>query len=129
MVVNSASTLMQRIQLAKKCMALLLKTMLLFPQATFERRMKGIYNSHSVNGPLAVSWGLRVMSWKAAPGTDRDFFLSQMEKCDRDAATMKRIQNGWEKFGMTPDEVINHVPARQIARYNSEPCFRSWRAR
>ncbi len=98
--------------------------MIHIPQETFERRMKVIYASHSVLGAEACSWGLRVMSWQAAPGKDRPFFLDQMGRAERDAVVMKRIQEGWQQWGMTPSEVCNHTPATAIARYNSEPCFR-----
>ena len=111
----------------KKCMALLLRMMLHIPQETFERRMKGIYNSHSVDGPEAISWGLLVMSWQTPPGKDRKFFLNQKGKADTDAAQMKRVMKGWQKYGMTPFEVVHHSPPSPIARYQSEPNFRSAR--
>ena len=112
----------------KRCMALLLKTILHVPQETFARRMRGIYNSDPVAGAEACSWGMRVMSWTAPPGKDRDFFLDQMSRADRDAATMRRLKSGWEQYGMPPMDVVNHRPAPQIPRYNSEPIFRSTRS-
>ena len=127
MVVNSASTLLKRIQLAKKCMALLLRTILHIPQETFAHRMKSIYTSDPVLGAEACSWGMRVMSWTTPPGKDRDFFLDQMGRADRDAATCRRLKSGWQQYGMPPMAVVNHKPAPQIPRYRSEPIFRSAR--
>ena len=111
----------------KKCMALLLKTILHIPKEIFERRMKNIYTSDPVLGAEACSWGMRVMSWTVPPGKDRDFFLDQMGRADRDAATMRRLKSGWQQYGMPPWDVVNHRPAPQIPRYNSEPIFRSTR--
>ena len=127
MVVNLGSTFIKRSQLAKKCMALLLRTILHIPQETFAHRMKSIYTSDPVLGAEACSWGMRVMSWTTPPGKDRDFFLDQMSRADRDAATMRRLKSGWQQYGMPPMDVVNHRPAPQIPRYNSEPIFRSTR--
>ena len=127
MVVNLGSTFIKRIELAKKCMALLLKTILHIPQETFAHRMKSIYTSDPVLGAEACSWGMRVMSWTTPPGKDRDFFLDQMGRADRDAAMMRRLKSGWQQYGMPPMDVVNHRPAPQIPRYRSEPIFRSAR--
>ena len=88
--------------------------------------MKKIYDSDSIQGPEAVAWAMRVMSIQADK-QDRPFFLEQMKRATDDLTTMRRIKKGWEQYGMTPAQVCAHKPEKQIARYNSEPYFRSRR--
>ena len=67
--------------------ALLLRRFTTMDQKTFERRLSAIYNSDSIQGPLAVGWAMRMMATQCEPGNDRDFFVKQMEMCKEDAAT------------------------------------------
>ena len=103
--------------------ALLLRRFTTIDQKTFERRLRAIYDSDSIQGPLAVGWAMRMMATQCEPGNDRDFFVKQMEMCKEDAAIMKRVKKGWTAFGTDPWWVVHSSPEPQIPRYNSEPIF------
>ena len=106
----------------KKCMALILRLLPTIQKKEFERRMRQLYNTDSVEGPEAVAWGMHIMAMKCESGTQRNFFLEQMDLARDDAALMRRIQKGWQQFGVTdPWWVVHDNCNAQLPRYNSEP--------
>ena len=109
----------------KRIMALLLMQFSRLDEKTFKRRTQALYESDSVEGPRAVAWGMRMLATQCEPGTDRHFFLEQMDRCEEDAARMKKVREGWRAFGEEdPWWVVHSIPERPIARYNSAPNFR-----
>jgi hypothetical protein len=106
----------------KRVMALLLCRINKLDKKSFNRQIKGLYESHSINGPLAVGWGMKMMATQSEPGEGRDFFLGEMYKCEEDANLMTRIKKGWSQYNVDdPWWVVHQKPEQQIARYNSEP--------
>ena len=106
----------------KRCMALLLRLKL--TQKEFQRRMRQLYDTDSVQGPEAVAWGLQIMATMCEPGPDRIFLLEQMDNARNDAALMKRIRKGWQAYGTDPWSVVHDTQTKQMARYNSEPVMK-----
>ena len=113
-------------------MAILLRLLPTIQKKEFERRMRQLYATDSVEGPEAVVWGLRMMATKCEPGEQRRFFLEQMDMAKNDAANMRRIKKGWLQYGVTdPWWVVHHsgyaggpdgrTESKQVPRYNSEP--------
>ena len=100
-------------------MAIILRIKL--SEKEFERRMRQLYNTDPVDGPEAIAWGLQIMATLSEPGPGRNFLLEQMDNARNDAALMKRIRKGWQAYGTDPWWVVHDTPAKQIARYNSEP--------
>ena len=106
----------------KRCMAILLRLLPTIQKKEFERRMRQLYATDSMEGPEAVAWGLRMMATKCEPGEQRIFFLNQMDIARDDAATMRRIRKGWLQYNVTdPWWVVHHTESKQLPRYNSEP--------
>ena len=106
----------------RRCMAILLRLLPTIQKKEFERRMRQLYATDSVEGPEAVAWGLRMMATKCEPGEQRRFFLEQMDMAKNDAANMRRIKKGWLQYGVTdPWWVVHHSESKQVPRYNSEP--------
>ena len=103
-------------------MALLIRLLPTIQKKEFERRMRQLYMTDSVEGPEAVAWGLHILAMKCESGTHRNFFLEQMDLARDDAALMRRIQKGWKQFGVTdPWWVVHDNCNAQLPRYNSEP--------
>ena len=109
----------------KKCMALILRLLPQMPQSEFEKRCKQLYKTHSVDGPEAVAWGLKLMASIHPPGKDRITILEQMDQCRHDAAIMRKIQKGWQQYGFEdPWWVVHHKPEKQLPRFCSEPILK-----
>ena len=128
MVVNSASTLLKGIELAKKRYGVTPENNIARPAGDLRSPHERDLQFRSCCWSGGVFLGNESESWTARPGKDRDFFLEQMGKADRDALSMRRLKSGWEQYGMPPMAVVNHKPAPQIPRYKSEPIFRSARS-
>ena len=90
-------------------------------QKEFQRRMRQLYDTDSVEGPEAIAWGLQIMATLCEPGPGRIFLLEQMDNAKNDAALMKRIRKGWQAYGTDPWSVVHDTPTKHMARYNSEP--------
>ena len=109
----------------KKCMALILRLLPQMPQSEWERRCRQLYRTHSVEGPEAVAWGLKLMATIHPPGKDRITILEQMDQARNDAAIMRKIQKGWQQYGFEdPWWVVHHKPEKQLPRYHSEPILK-----
>ena len=105
----------------RKCMAIILQLLPNIQKKEFERRMRQLYATDSVEGPEAVAWGLKILASKCE-GKHRRFFLEQMDHARDDAAIMRRIRKGWLQYGVTdPWWVVHHSESKQVPRYNSEP--------
>ena len=74
-----------------RLMALLLTQLHNLKREDFEKRMKAVYLSESVLGPLAIAWSMKVMATRCEPGAQRNFFLNQMRAAENDAAMMMLI--------------------------------------
>jgi hypothetical protein len=109
----------------KRLMALLLCRIKKLNKKQFYKQLKSIYESESIEGPLAVAWGMNMMAIQTEPGQDRIFFLNEMDKCKADAHLMKKIKKGWVQYNVVdPWWVVHHKPEKQMARYNSEPIIK-----
>ena len=92
----------------RKCMAIILQLLPNIQKKEFERRMRQLYATDSVEGPEAVAWGLKILASKCE-GKHRRFFLEQMDNARNDAAIMRRIRKDWLQYGVTdPWWVIHH---------------------
>ena len=110
----------------KKCMAIIVRLLPRIPQKEWEKRCKQLYRTDSVKGPEAVAWGLKHLAAIHPPGKDRIFVLEQMDQARNDAAIMRKIQKGWQAFGYEDCWwVVHDKPEKQMARYQSEPIFKS----
>ena len=109
-----------------RLMALLLTQLHNLKKEEFEKRMKAVYQSDALLGPLAIAWSMKVMATRCEPGPHRNFFLNQMRAAENDAAIMMRLRTGWRKFGVSdPWGVVYPEKVRQLARYNSLPDIRT----
>ena len=91
----------------------------------YTRRLKSIYNSDSIEGPIGCALFLDLMALQIDSPKDRIFFLTEKDKCFDDSNNMKKIKRGWSQYGY--DDiwwVIHHKTPPQIARYNSEPILK-----
>ena len=92
------------------------------PQDVFERQLKKLYHSDSIQGPKMVAKYLETLARRLPYGKDRRFLLNQADTARNDAHLMKRLKKGWNRYGMTPWEVVHHK-AVHLPRYHSEPTF------
>ena len=91
----------------------------------FIRQIKTMHTEHPVQGPLNLHWCFSALARALPPGTGQEYFQKVAETSLREAVTMRRVRQGWEKYQMTPWEVVHHKPEPQLARYCSEPILRS----
>ena len=92
------------------------------PRDVFEKRLKKLYYSDSIKGPEMVAKYLQTLAYRLPSGKDRRFLLNQADNARNDAYLMKRLKKGWNRYGMTPWEVVHHKAAH-LPRYHSEPTF------
>ena len=96
------------------------------PQREWENQLHGIFVSDPVQGPLVVGWVCAQMM-KAGPHKHAPFWQSQIDACKHAARCGHRVCQGWEAYGMTPLEVVNHRGYYRkplLPRYGSEPDLR-----
>ena len=111
--------------LRKRAVALLAQINYL-PQREWEKRLRKLFMSDEIQGPLVVAWMCQQMM-KASSHKDAPFWQSQIDMCKRAARTSHQVRRGWEEYGMTPYEVCMHRGYYRnpiLPRYNSEPNLR-----
>ena len=91
----------------------------------FIRHLKEMRGEDPVQGNLNLHWCFSALARALPPGTGRDYFLRMAETSLREAVAMRRLRQGWEKYGREPWDVVHHKPEPQVARYNSAPTLRS----
>ena len=67
-------------------------------EATFNRRLRGIHLSDSIQGPLAVQWMQSTLARAMPPGKDQILVLQQMAIVTAELRLMRRLKAGWSKF-------------------------------
>ena len=110
----------------KRAVALLAQINYL-PQREWEQRLRKLFMSDEIQGPLVVAWVCQQMM-KACPPKSAPFWISQIDACKHAARTSHQVRLGWEAYGMTPYEVCMHRGYSRhpiLPRYNSEPVLRS----
>ena len=111
--------------LRKRAQALLAQINTLRP-TDWQQRLRDLFMSDEVLGPLAVAWLCQQMV-KAGPRQSAPFWQSQISVCERAARTGHQVRKGWEEYGTTPYEVCMHRAYYRnpiLPRYNSEPNLR-----
>ena len=96
-------------------------------QREWEQKLRKIFVSDPVQGPLTVAWLLQQVL-KASTRQDAPFWRSLIDACKHAARVGHKVRCGWEAYGMTPYEVcMHHGYSRHpiLPRYNSEPVLRS----
>ena len=76
-------------------------------------------------GPLNLHWLFSELARVLPPGTGRDYFLETAKTSLREAVAMRRVRQGWEKYGLQPYDVVHHRAEPWIPRYHSEPTLHS----
>ena len=91
-------------------------------EATFNRRLRAIRMSDSIQGPLALHWMFSTLARAMPPGKDRIFFLEQADIVKNEAVLMRRLKKGWSQFGVSDPWYVVHPEKEQwLPRYHSEP--------
>ena len=91
----------------------------------FIRHLHRVRSEDPVQGPMNLHWLCSALAAACPPGTGRTYFLNLAEQCMHEAVVMRRVRQGWEKYRMTPWEVVHHTAKPAIPRYCSEPTLRS----
>ena len=89
----------------------------------WEQKLRKIFVSDPVQGPLAVAWMLHQVL-KASTRQHAPFWRTQIDACKQAARVGHKVRCGWEAYGMTPYEVCMHRGYFRhpiLPRYNSEP--------
>ena len=95
-------------------------------QSEWNQRCARLYASDSVYGPEAIAWGLQILATVNPPGIDRNTVLEQMDIAKGFAHDMRKIRKGWQGYGVDdPIVLIDEIRTPALARYNSEPSFRT----
>ena len=94
-------------------------------EATFNRRLRSIRMSDSIQGPLALHWMFSTLARAMPPGKDRIFFLEQADIVMEDAVVMRMLKKGWSQLGVDdPWFVVHPEKEPSMPRYYSEPRLR-----
>ena len=90
------------------------------PQAAWERRMRALFFKDVVQGPIARAWMFQQVR-KICSAAELPWWQAQMDACTLAARDAPKLRRGNDQWGMSCWDVVHHKPARQLARYNSEP--------
>ena len=108
----------------KRAVALLAQINYL-PQREWEQKLRELFMSDEIMGPLVVAWMCQQMM-KTSSSQNAGFWQSQIDECKNAARTNLKVRRGWEEYGMTPWEVCMHRGYYKnpiLPRYHSEPAI------
>ena len=100
---------------SRKDAVALLALINVLPQAAWERRMTALFLKDDVQGPIACAWMLQQIR-RICSAAEQPWWQAQINACTLAARIAHKLHHG-----MSCWDVVHHKPARQLARYNTEP--------